>query len=81
MPWIPPDALARLQQPELGKDRGHVVVAERLARSLPNARGIADELTAKGVSLSLGGRSYDPAALVAARSTLTGQHLVAFIGT
>jgi DNA invertase Pin-like site-specific DNA recombinase len=34
---------------------------DRLARSLPDARDIADELTAKGVSLSLGGSTYDPA--------------------
>ena len=52
---------------------------ERLARSLPNARDIADELTAKGVSLSLGGRSYDPAALVA-RSILTAEHVAAYVG-
>ncbi len=34
---------------------------DRLARPLPDARDIADELTAKGVSLSLGGCTYDPA--------------------
>lgn len=33
----------------------------RLARSLPDARDIADELTRKGVSLSLGASVYDPA--------------------
>ena len=33
---------------------------ERLARSLPDARDIADELTRKGVALSLGGSVYDP---------------------
>ncbi len=38
-----------------------VSTLDRLARSLPDARDIADELTAKGVSLSLGGSPYDPA--------------------
>lgn len=33
---------------------------DRLARSLPDARDIADELATKGVSLSLGGSLYDP---------------------
>lgn len=33
---------------------------DRLARSVPDARAIADELTARGVKLSLGGRVYDP---------------------
>lgn len=33
---------------------------DRLARSLPDARDIADELTRKGVSLSLGASVYDP---------------------
>ena len=33
---------------------------DRLARSLHDARDIADELTAKGVALSLGGSRYDP---------------------
>ena len=33
---------------------------DRLARSLPDARDIADELTIKGVPLSLGGSVYDP---------------------
>lgn len=32
----------------------------RLARSLSDARDIADELTAKGVVLSLGGSTHDP---------------------
>ena len=32
----------------------------RLARSLPDARAIADELTARRISLSLGGSVYDP---------------------
>jgi DNA invertase Pin-like site-specific DNA recombinase len=33
---------------------------DRLARSLPDARAIADELTARQISLSLGGSVYDP---------------------
>ncbi len=33
---------------------------DRLARSLPDARAIADELTARQVRLSLGGSVYDP---------------------
>lgn len=37
-----------------------VTKLDRLARSLPDARDIADELTAKGVVLSLGGSEYDP---------------------
>jgi len=32
---------------------------DRLARSLPDARAIADELTARQISLSLGGSVYD----------------------
>jgi len=43
--------------------RGDILVVtklDRLARSLPDARDIADELTAKGVALSLGGSVYDP---------------------
>jgi DNA invertase Pin-like site-specific DNA recombinase len=31
-----------------------------LARSLPDARDIADQLTARGVKLNLGGEVYDP---------------------
>lgn len=38
-----------------------VTKLDRLARSLPDARDIADELTMKGVALSLGGSVYDPA--------------------
>jgi DNA invertase Pin-like site-specific DNA recombinase len=34
---------------------------DRLARSLPDARASADELTARRISLSLGGSVYDPA--------------------
>ncbi|WP_171041446.1 recombinase family protein [Sinomonas susongensis] len=37
-----------------------VTKLDRLARSLRDARDIADELTAKGVVLSLGGSLYDP---------------------
>lgn len=36
-----------------------VTKLDRLARSLPEARDIADELTTKGVALSLGS-VYDP---------------------
>ena len=37
-----------------------VTKLNRLARSLPDARAIADELTARQVRLSLGGSVYDP---------------------
>ncbi|MDQ0000142.1 DNA invertase Pin-like site-specific DNA recombinase [Pseudarthrobacter sulfonivorans] len=37
-----------------------VTKLDRLARSLPDARDIADELTRKGVALNLGGSVYDP---------------------
>jgi DNA invertase Pin-like site-specific DNA recombinase len=37
-----------------------VTILERLARSLPDARAITDELTARQVSLNLGGSVYDP---------------------
>ena len=37
-----------------------VTKLDRLARSLPDARAIADELTARQISLSLGGPVYDP---------------------
>ncbi len=37
-----------------------VTKLDRLARSLPDARDIADELTRKGVALILGGSVYDP---------------------
>ncbi len=37
-----------------------VTKLDRLARSLPDARAIADELTARHISLSLGGSVYDP---------------------
>ncbi len=37
-----------------------VTKLDRLARSVRDARDIADELTAKGVALDLGGSRYDP---------------------
>ncbi len=37
-----------------------VTKLDRLARSLPDARAIADELTARSVRLCLGGSVYDP---------------------
>ncbi len=37
-----------------------VTKLDRLARSLPDARAIADELTTRQVRLSLGGSVYDP---------------------
>lgn len=37
-----------------------VAKLDRLARSLPDARAIADELTARQVKLNLGGSVYDP---------------------
>jgi DNA invertase Pin-like site-specific DNA recombinase len=37
-----------------------VTKLDRLARSLRDAKDIADELTARGVALSLGGSVYDP---------------------
>ena len=37
-----------------------VTKLDRLARSLSDARGIADELTSRQISLSLGGSVYDP---------------------
>jgi DNA invertase Pin-like site-specific DNA recombinase len=33
---------------------------DRLARSVPDARAIGDDLAARGVKLSLGGQVYDP---------------------
>ena len=33
---------------------------DRLARSVPDARAIADQLSARGVKLALGGSVYDP---------------------
>ncbi|MFJ6378048.1 recombinase family protein [Pseudarthrobacter oxydans] len=43
-----------------GGDTLVVTKLDRLARSLSDARDIADELTAKGVVLSLGGSTHDP---------------------
>jgi DNA invertase Pin-like site-specific DNA recombinase len=37
-----------------------VTKLDRLARSLPDAREIADELTTRQVNLSLGASVYDP---------------------
>lgn len=37
-----------------------VTKVDRLARSLPEARDIADELTRKGVSLNIGGTIFNP---------------------
>jgi len=37
-----------------------VTKLDRLARSLPDARAIAEELTARQVKLSLGAAVYDP---------------------
>jgi DNA invertase Pin-like site-specific DNA recombinase len=37
-----------------------VTKLDRLARSLPNARDIADDLTTRQIKLSLGGSVYDP---------------------
>lgn len=56
------------ERPGLGKalaacrngDTLVVTKLDRLARSLPDARDIADELTRKGVVLNLGGSVYDP---------------------
>ena len=56
------------ERPGLGKalaacrngDTLVVTKLDRLARSLPDARDIADELTRKGVALDLGGSVYDP---------------------
>ena len=44
------------------RDGDTLVVAklDRLARSLPDARAIADELTARQVKLNIGGSVYDP---------------------
>lgn len=37
-----------------------VTKLDRLARSVKDARDVADELTIKGVALNLGGSRYDP---------------------
>ena len=47
----------------LGVETGDTLVVtklDRLAKSLPDARAIADELTTRQISLSLGGSVYDP---------------------
>ena len=57
-------ARPRLREAVAAVRAGDTLVVSKLdrpARSLPDARDIADELTAKGVSLSLGGSTYDPA--------------------
>jgi DNA invertase Pin-like site-specific DNA recombinase len=38
---------------------------DRLARSVPDARGIGDDLAARGIRLSLGGQVYDRVAALA----------------
>lgn len=43
-----------------GGDTLVVTKLDRLARSLPDARAILEELTARGVALSLGGSMHDP---------------------
>lgn len=43
-----------------GGDTLAVTKLDRLARSLPDARAITDELTARHVRLGLGGSVYDP---------------------
>ncbi len=43
-----------------GADTLVVPKLDRLARSVPDARAIGDDLAARGVKLSLGGQVYDP---------------------
>ena len=50
----------RPSPPAVSGDTLVVTKLDRLARSLPDARAIADELTARQVRLSLGGSVYDP---------------------
>ena len=45
---------------QIGYARVSTTDQDLTARSLPDARDIADELTAKDVALSLGGSRYDP---------------------
>ena len=55
-----------------------VTKLDRLARSLPDARAIADELTVRQVRLNLGGSVYDPTDPVGARprwATRTSERL------
>src|SRR5215207_11267187 len=52
---------------------GHTLVVtklDRLARSLPDARAIADELTTRQISLSLGGSVHDPTDPVGGSSSM-----------
>ena len=62
----PPGATARAQRPTASTpepregDTRVVPKLDRLARSVPDARAIGDELAAQGVKLSLGGTIYDP---------------------
>jgi DNA invertase Pin-like site-specific DNA recombinase len=44
------------------REGGTLVVPklDRLARSVPDARAIGDDLAARGIKLSLGGQVYDP---------------------
>ena len=44
-----------------GGDTLVVPKLDRLARSVPDARAIGDDLAARGIKLSLGGQVYDPA--------------------
>ena len=46
--------------PPAGRATPLVTKLDRLARSLPDARAIAEELTVRHVRLSLGGSVYDP---------------------
>jgi Site-specific recombinases, DNA invertase Pin homologs len=46
--------------PQLGFVRGTAPKLDRLARSVPDARAIGDDLAARGIKLSLGGQVYDP---------------------
>jgi len=48
-----------MQYPRVG-DTLAVTKLDRLARSVPDARAIADELTAREVKLNIGGSVYDP---------------------
>jgi DNA invertase Pin-like site-specific DNA recombinase len=43
-----------------GGDTFVVPKLDRLARSVPDARAIGDDLAARGIKLSLGGQVYDP---------------------
>ena len=53
-------ACGRRWRPAEKSDTLVVTKLDRLARSLPDARAIADELTARQVRLSLGASVYDP---------------------